>query len=213
MNRLTCQEFEDRLNDVLDLRQSPQQDHRLTRHARVCSGCKRRLATQQSIISAVEPRAAAQNTYTNAKHAAGHWFLVSAAIAAAITITITLFAPTRNDADQQIASASVSGNNDSGADVTENVMENEGTSRTLDGDTVSSPVDAAIETWSEFIVSSTSNTEWLEPVASPIRPLANSVSSTFNVLRQTLPQSRRDTKSRSEPLESAQIASPTARFA
>lgn len=54
--------------------------------------------------------------------------------------------------------------------------------------------DLVVKSLSEFLAESTSNTKWLEPVATPIRPLADSMTSTFNVLRQAIPTGRRIAK-------------------
>jgi len=50
---MNCQEFEDRLQLVLDERCSPERDERLTEHARSCANCRETMQAQEALLEAL----------------------------------------------------------------------------------------------------------------------------------------------------------------
>jgi hypothetical protein len=55
---MRCEQFEHRLNEVLDQRRDPAQDRALHRHAQTCSACRGLLDTHRQILSAFRLRKA-----------------------------------------------------------------------------------------------------------------------------------------------------------
>jgi len=51
---MRCREFEDRMNDVLDQRLSPERDTLLLRHAGECRSCRQLLAGQTALLAGIE---------------------------------------------------------------------------------------------------------------------------------------------------------------
>src|SRR4051794_19559154 len=50
---MNCQEFEDRLQLVLDERCSPERDERLAEHARNCANCRETIQAQEALLEAL----------------------------------------------------------------------------------------------------------------------------------------------------------------
>ena len=207
MSETNCLEFERRLNEVLDARENPRDDHTIVGHAMECFQCDRYLATQVHILEAVntaglakceKPIAANRESDHQSRRA---WF-IGAALSICVVIGFSLPRHAeKSDADQPTMLAKVTPAENAAVELmVESPAEVDESSTTM-----MVAMDGAVESWNQFLASSTENAEWLEPVATPIRPLADSMTSTFNVLRKTMPGVRRmQDQPRSEGLDSAQ---------
>jgi hypothetical protein len=197
MSGLQCQQFQERLNDLLDRRAAPRDDANIARHAKTCPECERWLDTQELVMRSLHiSTPCTQSTRVEYPFVtSGRWGAI-AAIAA--TISLCLFAGHQwLNAPETYEVAMVA---EPVAIISENVEEIEIPVPLTD---TAFRIDGAVESWNEFLASSAANTEWLEPVATPIRPLADSMTSTFNVLRQAIPTGRRIQKPEIKVQESA----------
>ncbi len=207
MRTLNCHDFNERLNEILDQREIPTCDRALIAHAASCPLCDRRLTTQQSILELVEsPKrtvvrdAPPANTQRSRRH---EWnWLIVVATAACIAVAYSLFQPAHQSSIQPNAVAHSAQPVEATAGAVDTEQETHDVSEP--NESFVATMGVAVESWNQFLATRTENTEWLEPVASPIRPLTESMTSPFNVLRQTMPRVRRE-EPRGELLDSAKV--------
>ncbi|MFC1758694.1 hypothetical protein ACFL2H_07990 [Planctomycetota bacterium] len=198
MNRMNCHEFETRLNDVLDRRDIPLEDGVLTSHAAECSTCCRLLSTQLRVMETIGKAISKSEDHSNIglsfvepslpqPRRSRNWML---AVATAVCLAIALMLPQANDHSADAPLSQMVHVHDSSRAIPDTELEVVTEEHSQDS-TILVAMDDAVESWNHFLASRTENTAWLEPVATPIRPLANSMTSTFNVLRQAMPRVRR----------------------
>ena len=211
MSRTNCLDFERRLNEVLDRHESPHDDDVLTAHADECSECNRYLSVQQSVMQIIgtagfENGLESNVTRSSLRYQTSPGWSVVSALAICLAIGLALPRMANRSAEQfsdesPMLVAQIHASSDK---VPEPVTQSPRV-QTESNLTMLVTVDGAVESWQQFLASSTANAEWLEPVATPIRPLADSMTSTFNVLRKTMPGVRRmQDEERRESLDSAQ---------
>ncbi len=211
MNDTNCLTFELRLNEILDARGNPHADNVIVDHATECAECDRYLSAQVRILDIVntvglatceKPRTASCTSNRRRLHG----WSIGAALSVCVIIGFVLQGDAeQSDTEQPTLMAQIPS--------TVNVPGESIPTPPADIDerstTMMVAMDGAVESWNQFLASSTENAEWLEPVATPIRPLADSMTSTFNVLRKTMPGVRRmQEQPQTERLDSAQRLLP-----
>ena len=76
---MSCQDFSDRLQRLLDRRRPPERDQRLIRHANGCQECRRKLIAWQQIAAVVQ---------SDPETVRGGWRWAVPALAAAIVLAV-----------------------------------------------------------------------------------------------------------------------------
>jgi hypothetical protein len=187
VNQRNCHQFDRRFHEVLDERLPLEQDALLNKHARQCPSCARKLQLQQRISAIVRDTrskvphdnrsAQVRRRFNSTKNAFALVAMVIVGVGLALsTLWLSPSRPqiARTDSNPQISPRS------------------HPAQAHQDQDRESLP----LVQWQRWIsVRRPSHARWLAPVVEPIQPLANSMSSTWSVLRRTIVPAKRPKKS------------------
>ncbi|MCA9218623.1 MAG: hypothetical protein KDB27_36390 [Planctomycetales bacterium] len=194
MKSESCEAFEKRVNELLDARLDPHADGELLAHSVDCQECELLLETQRDLFAFIaKSQSDVQRKRAVVSSRAGQWRTIATVLAACLAIGVAIV---NRSPKSQTSVAEVSTPSAADEVVSVEIQPRVSTNRAL-------VMDDALASINAFLTEYPVDTQWLEPVASPIRPLADSMTSTFNVLRQALPPIRKKGTDRVE--ESAQI--------
>ena len=183
MIQLTCAKFETRFHDLLDQRSDPSQDAQLFSHSQHCKPCQQMMRAHASIESVLDSISAQPASRLEHKPVVSisRWSAVAAAIVLTVAVTSHFVVSARSN-----TAKAESGD----ANINMHVAENE--VRSSAADESGNHLLALASNFNLLIPDDLSTqAEWIEPVTTPMRPLQESVSSTINVLRRTIPGYRK----------------------
>lgn len=183
---MQCTDFESRLHEVLDRRQDPSLDKKLISHTRTCEECGQYLASQQALFLSLAGSSVERVSVPSAQAAALRPTVVTPALVLAGILLIGLFvtAAFQGDTSHQPiqTAANVAGSPANKLPSDESVS----TRRKL---LLPRSLPTVQQLWNEA-TAQTASIPISEPVACGLRPVANSVSSAWNVLRNSMPRVR-----------------------
>lgn len=203
---MQCHEFEQRLNDLLDERQSPERDQILAAHAAQCTDCRQLLVGQQVLLEGLRTgpgvglrdRFAAAVIASHSGHAAATqlaasrglgadnsslgWLVgLGLATAAAALVAVSIFLASEPEGPQL---AGVAGANQMGGLAGEDTGKSRARAKGLSQYTPDGGYGVAI---AEFVPEAVEQFENVERYAPGIRPLRVSFAMLWDALRRTIP--------------------------
>lgn len=194
---MRCDEFETRLQHVLDQRKVPEQDELLRQHARVCFNCQRILALQSQLFDGLElavipdlPEDFARRVVREVIPHAGRrrrpvpWTLALAAVAATLLLAVVPAAWSRFHKGPHVASARRSAEPSPDGPRTDNVVAED--HRAKRGEMWwKVPADSILELYPPE--ARLRHRQGVDEIANDLRPITTSFSAAITALRRTIP--------------------------
>lgn len=188
---MQCIEFESRLHDVLDHREDPGLDNELAVHAQACEKCGQYLASQQALFLSLSGSSIGKVPVSSAQPATslpGFWLVVNPAITLAAILLMGLlvtvaFQDPSHQPGHQPGQAAVK------VALPAKTVPSHELVATQPNWALPQSLPNVQQWWNEATAQS-GGIPISEPVSCGLRPVANSVSSAWNVLRSSLPRVR-----------------------